>query len=63
MSNFLSAATLVAADLPVPADLPALQDSCPCVCWRWDGRKLQFLSRAQSDWAETRWRPGAGIPD
>jgi hypothetical protein len=27
------------------------------------GRKLEFLSRAQSDWAETCWRPRVGIPD
>jgi hypothetical protein len=25
-------------------------------------QKLEFLSRAQSDWAETWWRPRVGIP-
>jgi hypothetical protein len=29
----------------------------------WDGQKLEFLSHAQSDWAETFWRPWVGIPD
>jgi hypothetical protein len=27
------------------------------VVWRWDGLKLQFFSRAQSDWAENWWTP------
>jgi hypothetical protein len=31
------------------------------VCW--DRGKLQYLSRAQSDWAETWWIPWVGIPD
>jgi hypothetical protein len=60
--NFLSAAILVAADygftmVKVAPDygltmvLSALRDSrqfveCLCV---WDGQKLQFLSRAQTD--------------
>jgi hypothetical protein len=35
---------------------------CCCLCV-WDGRKLEFLSRAQSDWAETFWRPWVGIPN
>jgi hypothetical protein len=34
-----------------------------CLLFVRDGRKLQFLSRAQSDWAETWWRPRVAIPD
>ena len=26
-------------------------------------QKLEYLSRAQSDWAQTWWRPWVGIPD
>jgi hypothetical protein len=47
--------------------LPAFCDSCVCrsfvVVVVWDGQKLEFLSRAQSDWAETSWRSCVGIPD
>jgi hypothetical protein len=41
--------------------LPPFCDSCLSVVCH--GRKLEFLSRAQSDWAETWRRPRVSIPD
>jgi hypothetical protein len=58
---FLSTATLVAAGYGFTC--PPRFMSVVCYLFVQDGQKLQFLSRAQSDWAETWWRPQVGIPD
>jgi hypothetical protein len=62
--NFLSVAIgRSQRTIVLPAFLRFMSVCLSVVVVVWDGRKLQFLSRAQSDWAETFWRPWVGIPD